>query len=160
MNKNKFERGNEMRKKDRHRLITRILNDFNIEKQEDFVDILRKQGVEVTQATISRDIKELNLLKVPNGKGGYFYSLPKESEQEIQQRIMRLLKNGCISIEMMDKMIMIKTLPGNAAALASLLEKYYKNQLFGLLNDDDGILLIVRSQADGLKIYQKLETYK
>ena len=67
-----------MRKKDRHRLIIRLLNEFAIEKQEDFVEILKKHGVEVTQATISRDIKELKLVKIPAADGNYRYSLPQE----------------------------------------------------------------------------------
>ena len=68
-----------MRKKDRHRLIIRLLNEFAIEKQEDFVEILKKHGVEVTQATISRDIKELHLIKVQTERGVYKYAVNESS---------------------------------------------------------------------------------
>ncbi|MDU3405526.1 MAG: ArgR family transcriptional regulator, partial [Enterococcus faecalis] len=62
-----------MRKQDRHRLITRLLTEKNIQKQEDFVNYLQEKGVAVTQATISRDIKDMKLIKVPSAEGGYRY---------------------------------------------------------------------------------------
>ena len=159
MNKNKFERGNVMRKKDRHRLIIRLLNEFAIEKQEDFVEILKKHGVEVTQATISRDIKELKLVKIPAADGNYRYSLPQESNEDLFNKLLRLLKTACIAIDSMDKMIMIKTIPGNASAVGNLLDKCFKEELFGLLNDDDSILMILRTEQDCATIYQKLRNF-
>ena len=70
-----------MRKKERHRLITRLLSEQDIQKQEEFVELLQEKGVSVTQATISRDIKEMKLVKVPSQKGGYRYSIPQERQK-------------------------------------------------------------------------------
>ena len=148
-----------MRKKDRHRLIIRLLNEFGIEKQEDFVEILKKHGVEVTQATISRDIKELKLVKIPDADGNYRYSLPQESNEDLFNKLLRLLKTACIAIDSMDKMIMIKTIPGNASAVGNLLDKCFKEELFGLLNVDDSILMILRTEQDCATIYQKLRNF-
>ena len=76
-----------MKKKERQRLLTRFLTEHEIQKQEEFVDYLKLQGIEVTQATISRDIKELKLIKVPSVNGGYRYSLPNESQEDVIEKL-------------------------------------------------------------------------
>ena len=108
-----------MRKKERHRLLTRLLTENDIQKQEEFVDYLKSQGVQVTQATISRDIKELKLIKIPSSSGGYRYSLPQETDEDVEEKLDRLLKNAFVSIDEMDKFVILKTLPGNASAIAN-----------------------------------------
>ena len=80
-----------MRKKDRHRLITRLLSEQDIRKQEEFVEILKSKGISVTQATISRDIKELKLIKVPASDGGYRYSIPAETNEDVNTKLEKLL---------------------------------------------------------------------
>ena len=79
-----------MRKQDRHRLITRLLTEKNIQKQEDFVNYLQEKGVAVTQATISRDIKDMKLIKVPSAEGGYRYSLP--FVLQLQRHLLKALQ--------------------------------------------------------------------
>lgn len=149
-----------MRKKDRHRLITKLLAEHEIEKQEDFVDLLRNYSVEVTQATVSRDIKELKLIKIPAASGGYRYSLPAETAEDSFNRLLRLLKNACLGIDQMDKMIIVKTIPGNASAVGNLSDKCFKNELFGLLNDDDSVLMIFKEEATCLESFQRLQHYR
>lgn len=141
-----------MRKKERHRLITRLLGENNIQKQEDFVSLLEERGVMVTQATISRDIKELKLIKVPF-EGGYRYSLPAETAEDIGEKLAKLLKDAFVSVDQMDKMVILKTLPGNAAAINNLIDRRFKGQLFASLNDDDSVLMIAKTKeaAEALK---------
>lgn len=136
-----------MRKKDRHRLINRLLNENVIRKQEDFVEILKNQGIDVTQATISRDIKEMKLIKVPSVNGGYQYSMPAETKENLEERLDRLLTDGFVGVDVMDKFVYVKALPGNAAAIGKLVEKQFKSNLFAALNDDDGVLILARSES-------------
>ncbi|GCF93976.1 arginine repressor [Enterococcus florum] len=145
-----------MRKKDRHRLITRLLSDYDIKRQEDFVSILTKEGVEVTQATISRDIKEMKLIKVPAANGGYRYSMPHKNEENLSNRLTELLKEAFLSVDQMEKFIVLKTLPGNASAAANLIEGHFNRALFSILNDDDSVLMIARTEEDAKKILQDL----
>lgn len=147
-----------MRKKDRHRLITRLLADKNIQKQEDFVLFLEEKGVTVTQATISRDIKEMKLIKVPSTDGGYRYSVPAETKENTNAKLEKLLKDAFVSVDQMEKYVILRTIPGNAAASANLIEKKYKDALFATINDDDSILMIARTEKDAELL--KKEFYK
>lgn len=137
-----------MRKKDRHRLITRLLADKNIQKQEDFVAYLQEKGIEVTQATISRDIKEMKLIKVPAIDGGYRYSMPAETKEDTSLKLEKLLKDAFISVDQMEKQVILRTIPGNAAAVSNLIEKQYKEIVFAAINNDDRVLIIARTEKD------------
>ncbi|OJG22984.1 arginine repressor [Enterococcus caccae] len=137
-----------MRKKDRHRLITRLLADKNIQKQEDFVTCLEEKGIEVTQATISRDIKEMKLIKVPSVEGGYRYSIPAETKEDTSIKLEKLMKDAFVSVDQMDKQVVLRTIPGNAAAASNLIEKHYKEIVFAAINDDDSVLIIARTEKD------------
>jgi transcriptional regulator of arginine metabolism len=137
-----------MRKKDRHRLITRLLADKNIQKQEDFVTYLQEKGVEVTQATISRDIKEMKLIKVPSAEGGYRYSMPAETKEATSVKLEKLLKDAFVSIDQMEKQVILRTIPGNAAAVSTLIKRQYKEIVFAAINDDDSVLIIARTEND------------
>ena len=135
-----------MRKKDRHRLITRLLNEHNIQKQEDFVGLLQERGIMVTQATISRDIKELKLIKIPF-EGGYRYSLPAETAEDIGEKLAKLLQDAFVSVDQLEKFVILKTLPGNASAIANLIDRLHKARLFAILNDDDSVLMIAKTET-------------
>lgn len=137
-----------MRKKDRHRLITRLLADKNIQKQEDFVAYLQEKGIDVTQATISRDIKEMKLIKVPAIDGGYRYSVPAETKEDTSLKLEKLLKDAFISVDQMEKQVILRTIPGNAAAVSNLIEKQYKEIVFAAINNDDRVLMIARTEKD------------
>lgn len=145
-----------MRKQERHRIITQLLSEHDVKKQEDFVVIFAQRGVAVTQATISRDIKEMKLIKVPAQNGGYRYSLPRKEQEDVNEKLADLLKEAVVSVDQMEKFINVKTLPGNAAACANLLEKQFAASLFTTLNDDDSILLIVRTEEDAKRIQQDI----
>lgn len=136
-----------MRKKDRHRLITRLLTEYDIQKQEDFVEILKERGIDITQATISRDIKEMKLIKVPSAEGGYRYSMPAETSEDVGLKLTKMLQDAFVSVDQMEKFITLKTLPGNAAATANLIDRRYHDDLFTVINDDDTVLMIARSET-------------
>ncbi|MFC0233392.1 arginine repressor [Vagococcus entomophilus] len=145
-----------MKKKDRHRLIQKMIHEHEIQKQEEFVERLRATGIEVTQATISRDIKDLHLVKVPSSTGGYCYSLPTSSEPDLQQKTEKLLKDCFLNIQKMDKFLAIQTIPGSAVALGNLLEKVYEEQLFTAMTNDNKVLLITKTNEDATALEQHI----
>lgn len=141
-----------MKKKERHQLLKSLIQDYVIEKQEDFVSILRDKGTEVTQATISRDIKELQLIKVPSLSGGYRYSLPPDIHYDISKKLERLLKTCFVSADVQDYLLIVRTIPGNAFALASLIDLSEFEEIFGTISGDDSVLIICRSNELAQKI--------
>ncbi|WP_265455396.1 arginine repressor [Enterococcus sp. HY326] len=148
-----------MRKKDRQQLLSQLLNERAIRKQEDFVEILAQEDIFVTQATISRDIKEMKLVKVPSPEGGYQYSLPQESQDNTAEKLHRLLNDGLISVDIQEKLLYLRTLPGSAIALGKLLQSQFSEELFAAINDDDGLLLIARSEAQAQELQEFLIGY-
>lgn len=127
-------------------MITRLLSEQDIRKQEEFVEILKSKGISVTQATISRDIKELKLIKVPASDGGYRYSIPAETNEDVNTKLEKLLKDAFVAVDQMEKFVILKTLPGNASAMTNLIDKRYKKELFSIINDDDNVLMITRTE--------------
>ena len=149
-----------MNKKERQRLLTRFLTEHEIQKQEEFVDYLKLQGIEVTQATISRDIKELKLIKVPSVNGGYRYSLPNESQEDVIEKLNKLLQTALVSVDQMEKFVILRTLPGNASAVGNLVDKYYQKELFSSLNDDDKVLMITWTEEKAVELAENFRKYQ
>ena len=149
-----------MKKKERQRLLTRFLTEHEIQKQEEFVDYLKLQGIEVTQATISRDIKELKLIKVPSVNGGYRYSLPNESQEDVIEKLNKLLQTALVSVDQMEKFVILRTLPGNAPAVGNLVDKYYQKELFSSLNDDDKVLMITWTEEKAVELAENFRKYQ
>ncbi|GEL68156.1 arginine repressor [Marinilactibacillus psychrotolerans] len=143
-----------MKKKERHHLLRQLVQQETIQKQEDFVEILLNRGIDITQATISRDIKEMQLIKVPSQSGGYHYSLPPEMNFNISKKISRLMKDAFVSIDTQKEFVIIKTLPGNAFALGTLIETANYEEMFGCISGDNSVLIICRSE-DQAEIFQR-----
>lgn len=144
-----------MKKKERLDLLKTILLEENIEKQEDFVRILKEKGIEVTQATISRDMKELQLVKVPVAMGGYKYVLPTDLINNTPQKLEKKMKDSFISIDRQNELLLLKTVPGNAFALGALIENVNFKEVFGLIAGDDTILIICRSNEQAEILQEK-----
>ena len=148
-----------MRKKDRLALLKQILEEETIQKQEDFVRILKERGIEVTQATISRDMKELQLIKAPTAMGGYKYILPTEVNEATSNKLERLIKDSFVSIDSQNELLLIKTIPGNAFALGSLIEQMEFEEVFGVIAGDDTILIICRDEQKADQLQRQLIRY-
>ncbi|MCM3513005.1 arginine repressor [Carnobacterium inhibens] len=141
-----------MKKRERHHLLQELIKENVIEKQEDFVRILEERGIEVTQATISRDIKELQLVKVPSQAGGYQYSLPPDIQYDTSKKLERLFKDAFVSMDTQDCFLLIRTIPGNAFALGSLIDTSKFDSVFGAISGDDTVLIICRSHEEALQL--------
>ncbi|AUX11565.1 arginine repressor [Latilactobacillus sakei] len=135
-----------MRKVDRQRLLRNLIQTHEIERQEDFVKLLQAEQIEVTQATISRDIKEMQLVKVPNADEGYHYSLPLEKKLDVKEKLRRTLRDAYVTHNQQDYFVVIKAHPGNAPAIASLLDQLQSEDIFGTIGGDDTVLIICKSE--------------
>ncbi|GAJ98636.1 LOW QUALITY PROTEIN: arginine pathway regulatory protein ArgR, repressor of arg regulon [Geomicrobium sp. JCM 19055] len=133
-----------MTKGQRHVKIRELINTKPIDTQEELVDELKAAGFNVTQATVSRDIKELHLVKVPTLEGHYKYSLPADQRFNPEQKLRRNLFDSLVSIDQASHFIIMKTLPGNAQAIGSLIDHLDWDEIMGTVCGDDTILMICK----------------
>ncbi|MFB7140245.1 transcriptional regulator AhrC/ArgR [Gottfriedia sp. NPDC056225] len=144
-----------MNKGQRHIKIREIIAKNEVETQDELVQSLRDLGFKVTQATISRDIKELHLVKVPLSDGRYKYSLPADQRFNPLQKLKRLLIDSFIKIDSSSHLIVMKTLPGNANAVGALIDHLDWAEIMGTICGDDTILIICRTPVDAEDLKEK-----
>ena len=130
----------------RHDLILDIIDKKDIETQEELAAELKARGVKVTQATVSRDIKELRLLKVLSDNGGYKYATAERAEKGMSERFIRILAESVMSIESAVNLIVIKTISASAQAAAEAIDSLKWPELLGTIAGDNTILVIARSE--------------
>lgn len=144
-----------MNKAQRHIRIREIIGKNEIETQDELVDTLRNTGFNVTQATVSRDIKELSLIKVPLMDGRYKYSLPADQRYNPLQKLKRVLVDSFVSVDYTENLIVIKTLPGNANTLGVLIDHLDWDDIMGNISGDDTILIICKIKEETPHIVQR-----
>lgn len=148
-----------MNKGQRHIKIRELVTKYDIKTQEELADYLSKEGLQVTQATISRDIKELYLVKVALMEGGYKYSLPPNNQFNPMQRLRRLANDVLVGTSIANNLIVLKTLPGNAHAIGVLIDNMDWELILGTICGDDTILLICPSNeaaAEVIALYNEM----
>ena len=129
----------------RHARIREIIEHNVIETQEDLANALKKQHIVVTQATVSRDIKELMLIKVPTGDGRYRYAYPTDKELIYpQHRLLNLFRDLFNTLNSSENIPVVKTFPGAANAVASTLDYAKWPEIIGTLAGDDNILIVIK----------------
>lgn len=147
-----------MRKKERQRLIKQLLTSNNIQRQEDFVSLLHKQGIKVTQATVSRDIKDMQLVKVPSVTGGYRYSLPTQKNIDTEKKLVQSIRDSFVSVDSQDKLVFMKVLPGSGPVISSLMYQMNYSGIFGTLGDDNTVLIIGKTEADAINMRNQINS--
>lgn len=140
----------------RHLKIREIIATKEIDTQDELVEELRSAGFNVTQATVSRDIKELHLVKVPLEDGKYKYSLPADQRFNPLQKLKRTLSDSFVGLDSADNLIVMKTLPGNANAIGALLDNLQWHEIMGTICGDDTCLIICRSKEGAKEISKKI----
>ncbi|CAH8714510.1 transcriptional regulator ArgR [Paenibacillus thiaminolyticus] len=143
----------------RHIKIREIIMNNEIETQDELVDALRSAGYHVTQATVSRDMKELHLIKVPMKDGRYKYSLPVDQRFNPAQKLKRALLDNFISIDSTENLVVIKCLPGTANAIAVLMDSIEWPEIMGTVCGDDTILIICRTKQQSDQVVAQIEEY-
>lgn len=134
-----------------------IIEKQNIETQEELAEALRLRGIRVTQATVSRDIKELRLLKVLTPTGAYKYATADKAENGLSERFIRMLAESLLSVAASNNLIVVKTLSGSANVAAEALDSLHWPEILGTLAGDNTILLIIRSEADVPAVLTRLQ---
>lgn len=125
-----------------------IIEKNEIETQEELADALRARGIQVTQATVSRDIKELRLLKVLTPMGTYKYATADKAENGLTDRFIRMLAESVLSVAASANMIVVKTLSGSAAVAAEALDSFHWPEVLGTIAGDNTIFMVIRSTEE------------
>ncbi|CAM3964857.1 transcriptional regulator ArgR [Paenibacillus alkaliterrae] len=137
--------------------IKEIITNHAIETQEELVEALRAGGLQVTQATVSRDMKELMLIKVPAGEGKYKYSIPQEHQRQNPiHKLKRALLDHFVHIDFTDNLVVMKCLPGTANAIGALLDNMEWPEVMGTICGDDTILMICRTKKQSGEVVERL----
>ena len=138
-----------MLKNKRHEKIIDIITNKDIETQEELADELRIAGFDVTQATVSRDIKLLKLIKVSTSSGTYKYGILSNRELEEAKKIERyknIIASSILSMETIDKILVIRTLPGAAAVVGEVIDSLNLEDIAGNIAGDNTIFVLVRNE--------------
>ena len=136
-------------KEKRQFIIKKVIKENTVETQEQLVSLLKSLGMNVTQATISRDIKELNLIKVPGSEGRMKYKILEGNNRENHlQKLRRKIQDVVIKVDCVNNLILLKTLPGNAHVIGVLLDELKWDEMIGCVCGNDTCLIIVRSPED------------
>ena len=142
-------------KSTRQAAILNIIEKEEIRTQKELADRLKVQGFEVTQATVSRDIKEMRLLKVLSGMGEYKYATADQAEHSVSDRFVRMFVDSVLSIQSAGHIIVIKTLSGSANVAGEAIDSMRWPEILGTLSGDNTIFAIVRDPADADGVVRK-----
>ena len=144
-------------KSDRHKKILELIADNNIGTQEELADALNKAGYNVTQATVSRDIRALNLTKVIIDGVNQKYTTLSHSSPVPNDKYIRVLKEGYLSMDMAQNILVIRTVPGMAMAVCAALDALKLDEIVGSIAGDDTIMCAVRTVKDTVNVSNKLK---
>ena len=135
--------------------IIELISRYEIETQEELADYLNKAGYRVTQATVSRDIRELKLTKVQSESGKQRY-VALQHQGPFSDKYIRVLKDGFVSMDIAQNILVIKTVSGMAMAVAAALDAIHFHEIVGCIAGDDTILCAVRSTEDNVQVMDKI----
>jgi transcriptional regulator of arginine metabolism len=136
--------------------IIELISKYDIETQEELAERLMKDGYTVTQATVSRDIRELKLSKVAVDGGKQKYIALQKTEPGMSEKYARVLQDGFISMDMAQNILVVKTVPGMAMAVAAALDALQMNSVVGCIAGDDTVMCAVRSKEETVAAMERL----
>jgi len=143
-----------MKKKDRLEKIRRFVSEFEIGTQEEIVEHLRESGITATQATVSRDIKELGIVKIPFKDNTYIYELPKTASNSL-----KLAENNILACQNLGNMLNLNLIPGSAAVVKRYLSKEFAEEIFSIIADNDSILIVAVSESTAQKVTAEINNW-
>ena len=143
-----------MKKKDRLEKIRRFVSEFEIGTQEEIVEHLRESGITATQATVSRDIKELGIVKIPFKDNTNIYELPKTATNSL-----KLAENNILACQNLGNMINLTLVPGSTAVVKRHLSKEFTEEIFSIIADNDSILVVAVSESAAKKVTAEIDNW-
>ncbi len=136
--------------------ILELISKYDVETQEELAEWLMKEGYNVTQATVSRDIRELKLTKIAMDGGIQKYIAIQKAEPGLGEKYSRVLRDGFITMDMAQNILVIKTVSGMAMAVAAALDALQMNSIVGSIAGDDTIMCAIRSSHETITVMEKL----
>ena len=143
-------------KRQRHEVVVDLINKYDIETQEELAAYLKEEGFEVTQATVSRDIRELKLSKIATGNGKQKYIILKNDDSHLGDKYIRVLRDGFVSMNMAQNILVIKTVQGMAMAVAAALDAMKFPEIVGCIAGDDTIMAAIKSTDETKVVIDKV----
>ncbi|MGK0466276.1 arginine repressor [Clostridium sp.] len=141
----------------RHVKIIEIIQAKDIETQEQLAEELKNNGFDITQATVSRDIKELKLIKVMNAYGTHKYATISPTDTFLSNKLVNIFSQTVICVDYVDKFVVLKTISGAASAAAEALDTLKFNGIAGTIAGDNTIFILVRTEEDRELLLQKIK---
>ena len=133
-----------------------LIKKHDIETQEELSDYLQKEGYQVTQATVSRDLRELKLTKVAMSNGRQKYAALTEANEDLSEKYTRVFRDAFVSMDMAQNILVIKTVSGMAMAVAAAIDAMHLHEIVGCIAGDDTIMCAVRSVDDTIAVMSRL----
>ena len=133
-----------------------LIKKHDIETQEELSDYLQKEGYQVTQATVSRDIRELKLTKVAMSNGRQKYAALTEANEDLSEKYTRVFRDAFVSMDIAQNILVIKTVSGMAMAVAAAIDAMHLHEIVGCIAGDDTIMCVVRSVDDTIAVMSRL----
>lgn len=134
-----------------------LIRQHIIETQEELAEQLRQDGISVTQATVSRDIKDLKLVKVPVGDGRYRYALPEDQSQASQvERMLRLMRECVVNVDYSENLLVLMTLPATAAVVAEAIDGLRWPEIIGSLAGERNVFAVVKPKSETKAVAERL----
>lgn len=143
-------------KKSRQGRILQLIQEENIETQEELADRLSEEGFVVTQATVSRDIRELKIGKIPSGNGKQKYAVLTHDDAHLADKYIRVLRNGFVSMDSAQNILVIKTVAGMAMAVAAAVDAMKLKEIVGSIAGDDTIMAAIRTTEETQVVMEKI----
>lgn len=143
-------------KTERHKKIVELIGKYEIDTQEELAERLNQEGYAVTQATVSRDIRELKLSKIPTNGGKQKYAILMQDDSILTEKYARILKAGFVSVDMAQNILVIKTVAGMAMAVAAAVDSLHYPEIVGSIAGDDTIMCAIRTVDDAILIMDRL----
>ena len=140
----------------RHTKILELIHEYDIETQEELAQRLEEAGFKVTQATVSRDIRELCLTKVANKKGRSIYSVLQGQNPNLSEKYSRVLRDAFVSMDTAQNILVIKTVPGMAMGVAAALDELKFSEIIGSIAGDDTVMSVIKTADQSLLVMEKM----
>ena len=144
-------------KKERQAKIKDLVSMYDIATQEDLIKRLNDEGIDATQATVSRDIREMRLIKIPTGYGGFRYSLSSTKEKNFDLKFTQSLAESMVDVDFSGNIVLLHTFPGLASAVAASIDASRTSEILGCVAGDDTIIIVSRSPEAAETLCEKIK---
>ena len=144
-------------KRKRHLMILKLISEYPISTQDELLKLLFDNGFDVTQATISRDIRELKLIKTTDSQGRYRYSVPKEKNNDSSNKYNSVLSSSVVEVRCACNMVCVRCLTGTAQAVCFIIDEQKSEKIIGTLAGDDTIFIMCANEDDAQKVCKNIK---